>query len=691
MKTKKYYVVCFTLFLLGFIKGSYVQATFVDNTEEACNKKLEYPYSNTKEQVEVNKNHGFNVKKFSEIVGEMWEYTTAGENKEPILFMGATGEGKSTSINFLLGLKMVEKEYKISGANVNPFSINTRKVIDVAENEPGALENSINSKKYAKIGHQKKAETLFPAIYKESTHNLFLCDFAGFFDTRGLERRAGIAISSRAMIDKTEGIKGIVFVISRATLNASRAKVFSEVLSALKKMFASPLKYIDSIFFCFTKANGWKISDFGTTVFEVYQEIKVSLQNNGEEDDKSKDNKTIYDLLSMMMTKDYINHFLLIDPLEYESRDQILNVLQTSKIIPPNKFRFVGDEDIFQKLLLLYKEKALAGIDIIANLNSFVQKNEREKTKLKKLRDEINSKQNEPNVNLDDITKCNPKIKILNTNIENIEKDKISKIKRKDELLKKIRTKRKEIDEMDTSKVVVWDSFEYTIKNMREIRRTIFRDYHEIDIEISIEVPYLHVDIKHIDGELKNVKELKELGRFSAYYWCVAKKEPKITITMYTRSNLKFEGRIKNEKRNLEDWKEELSEIKNDLKYLRDEKKYCTNLKFQHLINMPDTDILKELKKLRDNLIAYQKKEVEKIEKSLESILKVYKDAQKKFKIEKEFFDIIVNTYLYLGIQKCGSIYDFVEYYKKYCAKCKYAPIEIVSKVIYSDERKDNN
>ncbi|MGD9109074.1 MAG: 50S ribosome-binding GTPase, partial [Gammaproteobacteria bacterium] len=129
------------------------------------------------------------------------------KGKDLVLFIGALGAGKSTTINMLLGqnFKMVLSKYKN-----NKGKVVLRPAL-IINNQNGNL-------KLAKMGHIDQSETLYPEAFKNvDKSDIYYCDWPGFRDTRGTEARLAIFLAKLLTIQYARSIRGAVIVIDYET------------------------------------------------------------------------------------------------------------------------------------------------------------------------------------------------------------------------------------------------------------------------------------------------------------------------------------------------------------------------------------------------------------------------------------------------------------------------------------------
>jgi predicted GTPase len=107
------------------------------------------------------------------------------KEKDLVLFIGALGAGKSTTINMLLGqnFKKVLSKYK---NNKGKDTLRPALIIN----------NQNRNLKLASMGHTDQSETLYPEVFKNvDKSDIYFCDWPGFRDTRGTEARLAIFLA----------------------------------------------------------------------------------------------------------------------------------------------------------------------------------------------------------------------------------------------------------------------------------------------------------------------------------------------------------------------------------------------------------------------------------------------------------------------------------------------------------------
>lgn len=164
------------------------------------------------------------------------EANANAKDQDVVLFIGNTGAGKSTTINYLLGHKIKKvprKQLGVTGTTMD---------ILVAEDE------------VAKIGHQPGAsKTSFPIVIQDKVNRMAYCDCPGFSDTRGPGTEIFNAFSIREVTDHAKSVKGFVVFIEYSSFEHERGTILKNIkfLQLLIKDFK---KHERAIMFLVTKA-----------------------------------------------------------------------------------------------------------------------------------------------------------------------------------------------------------------------------------------------------------------------------------------------------------------------------------------------------------------------------------------------------------------------------------------------------
>lgn len=272
------------------------------------------------------------------------------------LFVGLTGSGKSTLINYLLNVPL------------EPYDDDQRVTISEArlgieENDPEKDKIKLNMQLPGssqcisfwapKIGHRTISQTQFPGIYHwPYGHNTglptCLVDTAGFADTRGEEYEFGAGLGLFLPVEAAAEMKAIVVVISVKELEA-RSDRLQKMCAALNGLLDEQSRdyHEASVLFVFQEPDA-------KTKMPARRMTRQTLQGKlrkilGDFNDYIQSEQVHGKSLSVEVSKTRIfldfmvNHpqnVLLYDPLDAgESRTAILSFLRNARPIPKNKIK----------------------------------------------------------------------------------------------------------------------------------------------------------------------------------------------------------------------------------------------------------------------------------------------------------------------------------------------------------------
>jgi len=174
-----------------------------------------------------------NLDKLSELVFESISALNMLKEKEAVLFIGATGSGKSTTLNYLMNIAMrIEK--------INSFGQVTLKTDDPDAFEIG--DNHVQSK------------TTYVKTRQESIFNLWLTDCPGYWDSRPITYKFVSEISSYLATQTAKKVKAIVVTIGIDELKARKGGGLREIILTLHNFIKNGAEAKQSIFFLFTKS-----------------------------------------------------------------------------------------------------------------------------------------------------------------------------------------------------------------------------------------------------------------------------------------------------------------------------------------------------------------------------------------------------------------------------------------------------
>ena len=154
-------------------------------------------------------------RKIQEAVEQAEGVLTDSKGKDLIVFLGATGAGKSTTINYLSD-------------------------VDLEGITKGRIGISQNNQQSAKIGHGRNPLTSIPQLidvtYNSNTYTLL--DLPGFEDSTGLDQQVINGVLIKKILDNARSLK-FVFVSKAESFGGDRRKVVKKRIDLFKEFYPS--------------------------------------------------------------------------------------------------------------------------------------------------------------------------------------------------------------------------------------------------------------------------------------------------------------------------------------------------------------------------------------------------------------------------------------------------------------------
>ena len=297
------------------------------------------------------------LKKLNEKITESLEAIEPARDKKMFLVVGATGAGKSTTINYLKRYPMMINEEK---GNIIPRNSSIK--------EPAPTGDSIS------------AVTSYPAVY--STDKGYMCDCPGFEDNRGPESRIAISICTEAAVKNSKKIDGLVVVIEDATIRSVRGKGLQDVAHTIGSLFGkSGFDPSASIMFVITKGDPRfctrknivsKVNDIIKfnegkirSLTDQYKSIDVdsgmyigSSKDSSEESMRKQIINTKLTLEVFKMMKKKQKNIIPYDVLDDGTgRKNIFEAMQNLKQIPKKAFDFSESDSVRENFVKLVSKQ----------------------------------------------------------------------------------------------------------------------------------------------------------------------------------------------------------------------------------------------------------------------------------------------------------------------------------------------
>lgn len=527
------------------------------------------------------------------------------------LFLGYTGAGKSTMINGLLGnVPLIKEEYEKI----------TIKPTDTLHGH------------FAKIGHGFNPYTLLPEIFLEKSYNLRLCDTPGFSEKTKIEEEICSAIYIKKAIEKSKGIKGLIFVIEIDSLQETRGMLLQNIFSILQRVFRNPINHLSSIFFAFTKVKGQEMKNIYRKLSKLYQCVEKEYQESQDE---------VAHMISTFlfkMIKEYKDNFFIVDFVTQKgnkvilnNREAILRKCHNTPSIDKKKLLFIGSISSFHSLLSFYKEKSQKVNQFHETKKSQIEAIETYKQDLKHIKKNIDSIQNTDFSSTD----CGGEKKEIQDSLE-----------KEREVVEGLRGELKKINK-DNS--LVYQDILVNATSSNSTLADILGCFREENYIINKKVTYPFISCKLLLKPYMNIKNLKNLSH---------PEKGSISFSFSSQKTYcKFKVKIKTKKNYFK--KEEREKIRQDIA------KKGEKIKILEQLSLYKKSKERDFEQKRRELIKTQHMKFKEIEGKLNSKIKELHETEISLNHHKAIFQVLADNYQYSGIPHNINIALFVQSYKQ--------------------------
>lgn len=282
------------------------------------------------------------------------------KSEEVVFAVGDTGEGKSTTINYLIGCNIT----KIDGLSYST----------------AICKPSYEGQKIAETSNKTESVTLYPERYTNVIEHpqVVFYDCAGFKDNRGIAEKVCASIGTEFAVSSAKEAKSIsvMIVISIQTLEVSRGECAKKLARTLGDLLKNPETLHESVLFVFTKCSNRSTASKKMLVEKLNEYLEKS---NSEEEFK------IFSLMSKNQ-----NNIILIDVFDKgESREEIFSKIKTLKSAPKEAFDFEKYDETREKFNYTLDVIAAKGLSMINSLQSLYRKQQFDELTFNECKDKL--------------------------------------------------------------------------------------------------------------------------------------------------------------------------------------------------------------------------------------------------------------------------------------------------------------
>ena len=575
---------------------------------------------------------------------ELEKFTSIANStgKDTVLFIGNTDSGKSTSINYLAGCKMMMKRI---------------------ESKNGRVKRMVAIDPVVKIGQEAHSETLYPAAISPENMATILADCPGFADDRGCAYEVCANIATKCITNSVP-IKSVFVVIPVGSITEEKGKLLKSVVRTLTNFIVNPEASKHSLRFIVTKVMSDQ-TDTEDVMDELDRLINTSKNLNKRE-------KQILRIINEKNT-------VIIRPLDNgSSRSEIMKLIASSKGLAPEEFAFTASQQTLTHFKQMAFKVAGEGLDLFTAYKANSDLERALKKELAELEDQLailDSQRDEAFAEREaNAEEREAKKQIVQSQIDSLE----NQLRLTTEDLEKARVEGRDfaaqVRDMNPDQVILDRSDYWTqrptfslLGNPRYFDRV---GYSRFDHSIE---PY------HKNSEVRIEKDGPYLGSTGSTFdtkitaKCGARlRKHTITLNRYNpkRKTAEYGSLISNLETQERRRKSEAFRLEAKIKEL--EKKISQHQQILEDIEFGETGKIIETMKA-------QLKDLDEQKSSRETKLPVLernsKDIQKKIDRKMEEFDMLYNISLNIGMHKKeGVVKEFVIAYSNYIKQQNQTP-----------------
>ena len=269
-------------------------------------------------------------------------------NKELIMLMGCTGAGKSTTLAMLLGRKLKKEKTMFGSFALVNSPDESRRTPNIAN----------SSNKRVNVNFNIDSCTMYPTCYK-AFQDIYYCDCPGFEDTGGKEPDICVALSIRRTIQRSGGVRALLFVIDGNLLFTNKAKNLKATAEAWSNLVRNPKQHATATFFIITK-----LPVDEDTPKDFSQLLGAMIYQNSQRNNNRYSPQFEHFLTQMRDNPN--NMFFIPCSIDKKHINPIIDALKNVKSsIPAYEFAFAGEQRLKCQTNEDFEKLAKAGTEML--------------------------------------------------------------------------------------------------------------------------------------------------------------------------------------------------------------------------------------------------------------------------------------------------------------------------------------
>ncbi|MFI5405303.1 MAG: GTPase [Nitrososphaerales archaeon] len=300
------------------------QTTTNKNDDEQSTNEMELTQPNASETARGCLPVDTTNRKLTRELKEILDAVSTVIDKQIVLVIGNTGDGKSSLVNYLLGSRLKREEVKKEISNT------LKGKTEVKEISQSIVKVVDGDKEYTKIGHEIGSQTQHIQVIKFPDADYYYCDCPGFGVNHDQEIQSTGFLETQLAFQLSGKIRAILVVVDLSKCAADNRQlymqgIFNSVLHLLKNVTSDTIK--NGLYFVGTKVTNSKKTPYSPLADSIYnfQKLVESQLSNNRNDINLEQKK---DLLNWIL-KNEARYLLIGDVLDNgDSRKMIQKHIQ---------------------------------------------------------------------------------------------------------------------------------------------------------------------------------------------------------------------------------------------------------------------------------------------------------------------------------------------------------------------------